>query len=138
MTGLVASAAGQSDSKDAKDVKVEQSWTGRLIGKEKEALRMSAPAKMYVSGPKAFTALWKMWRTEEKVPQVDFKKKIVLVTTAGGPNEVMLRPKLDVQGDLAIKAMSTLVGGPGFGYVFGVVDRAGVKSVHGKPLTEDD
>lgn len=134
LAGLVVSAAGQGETRE---VKVEQSWTGRLIGEEKEALRMSAPAKRYISGPKTFAALWRMWRTEEKIPQIDFAQKLVLVETVRGPNEVTLKPTIDAQGNLAVKATSTLVGGPGFGYAFGVVDRAGIKTVQGKPLALD-
>jgi hypothetical protein len=136
VAGFMGIASGQGEG--TKRVKAEKSWTGRLIGKEKEPLQMLAPAKEYISGPRTFEKVWKAWRTEEKVPDVDFSKKLVLVGTAGGPNIVNLSAVLNAKGDLTINAMSTLVGGPGFGYGLIVIDRDGVKSVKGKPLEKDE
>src|SRR5437879_571135 len=81
--GLAVSVSGQGDGKKA--VKVEKAWTGRLVEKEKEPLRKLAPAVGYISGPKSFATLWKAWRTEEKVPEIDFGKKLILVGTVDGP-----------------------------------------------------
>jgi hypothetical protein len=136
LAGCIGIAAGQGEG--SKQLKAEKSWTGRLVGKEKEPLQMLAPAKGYISGPQTFEKLWKAWRTEEKVPDIDFGKKLVLVGTAGGPNMVNLSAVLSAKGDLMINAMSTLVGGPGFGYGLAVVDREGIKSVKGKPLEKDE
>jgi hypothetical protein len=134
--GLAVSVCGQGDGK--KEVKLEKAWTGRLVEREKEPLRKLAPTIGYISGPKTFTMLWKAWRTEEKVPEVDFSKKLILVGTAGGPNDVKLSAVVDGQGNLTIRSLATLVGGPGFGYALAQVDRDGVKSVQGKPLQNDE
>jgi hypothetical protein len=135
----LAGAAGQGGGKNSgQPVKVEQAWSGRMVGKEKEDLKKLAPEKGYIAGPKAFAALWKAWRTDEKVPEIDFAKKLVVVGLAGGPNEVTLIPFVDAQGNLTPKMFATLVGGPGFGYALGVVDRDGIKSVQGKPLEKDE
>ena len=132
----VTSAAGQPAGK--KELKGEKPWTGRLAGKEKEALKDLAPPRGYVAGPKTFAALWKAWRSEEKVPDVDFDKKIVLVATSSGPNMVGLTAYLDDKGDVTTKAISTLIGGPGFGYALLPIDRAGVKTINGKTLEKQD
>ncbi len=132
LVGPVVSAAGQQGEKTS--IKVEKSWSGRLLGKDKEALRALAPPTGFVSDAKAFATLWKAWRTEDKVPDIDFGKKLVLVATAKGPNEVKLMPQRDAKGDLSAKAEATLIGGPGFGYVLAVIDRDGIKSVQGISL----
>ncbi len=62
----------------------------------------------------------------------------MLVSTVGGPNEVKLTPRVDADGNLTVKSQATLVGGPGFGYALGVVDRDGIKTIQGKPLIKDD
>jgi hypothetical protein len=132
---LTGSVVGQGDAK--KDIKIEQSWSGRLFGKEKEALRMLAPADGFVDSSKQFHAIWKAWRTEEKIPAVDFDKKLVLFATAPGPNQVTLMPVVDAAGNLSAKTIATLVGGPGFGYTIVVIDRDGIKTVNGKSLAKE-
>lgn len=134
--GLAVTATGQGGGK--KEVKIEKVWTGRVLGKEKEGLQKLAPAKGYVSGPKAFAAIWKAWRTEEKVPAIDFSKKLVLVSVVGGPNMVRPNAFIDDRGNVTNQAESTLVDGPGFGYALGVVDRGGIQSVQGKAVANDE
>ncbi len=48
LAGLVAVAAGQGDGQN---VKIEQSWTGRLLEKEKEVLRTSAGQAVHQRAP---------------------------------------------------------------------------------------
>jgi len=134
--GLAVSVSGQGGGK--KEVKIEKAWTGRIVEKDKEPLRKLAPALGYVSGPKSFATIWKAWRTEDKVPEVDFSTKLILVGTVSGPNEMKLSAVADDQGNLTIKSVATLVGGPGFGYALVQVDRDGIKSVQGKPLQKDE
>ena len=99
-----------------------------------ESLKKHAPKEGLVTDAKTFEALWKAWRKDEKVPTVDFDKKIVVVTLSlGGPNKPRCSAKLD-DGDLKILAIATRIGGDGFGYAIGVYPKEGIKKVNGKDV----
>ena len=118
-------------AKKAQPVKVLQSWNGKLAD---AALRKSVPADGVVLDQEVWAGLWKAWRGQENLPAVDFQKQMVLVFTADGPNSVGCNPTRDGQGHIQAQAMSTLIGGPGFGYLMLCVSREGMQSVNGKPL----
>ena len=72
---------------------------------------------------------------EPKVPEIDFTKKLVLVgLSLGGPNRPGLNASLDEKGNLRTTYISTLIGGPGFGYSLAVFDRKGIKTINGKEI----
>jgi hypothetical protein len=101
-------------------------------------LAKKAPASGVITDAKEFAALWKAWRATEKVPEVDFKKNIVVVTLSlGGPNRPNISGTLDDKGDLKILAFSTRLGGDGFGYSIAVFPKEGIKSVNGKAITKE-
>lgn len=81
-----------------------------------------------------FAELWKGWRGDEPVPQIDFKKELVLVAVADGPNRVAMTPRLGEGGDLQTDAVATLIGGPGFGYQWMRVSRDGIKTINGMAI----
>lgn len=129
--GLIPALAFAAD----KEIKPVKTWSGSSL---KEEGIKEAPKSGYISDAEAWAKLWKVWKFEEKQPEVDFKKQIVLVTTAGCAANKWRSPqiKLTEKGDLQSQVGATEIGGPGFIYLIQVVDREGVKTVHGKPLSD--
>ena len=93
----------------------------------------------------AFAELWSEWNATDAVPSVDFTQNIVVVAVVPGPNQIMMQPTLDANGNLMLKAASTRMGGPGFSYAIQVISRVGITSVNhvnlnrpgGLPTTEE-
>jgi hypothetical protein len=98
-----------------------------------EKLKKEFPKAGVITDAKTFARVWKAWRSTEKVPEIDFKKEFVVVTLASGPNRPSIGATLD-DGDLKIRAIQTLIGGPGFGYSLATFNRKGVKTVNGRKL----
>jgi hypothetical protein len=113
---------------DKKDVSLTKEWKGSV---EDADLAKAAPE--FVTDAKAFAKLWKKWGVEGKVPKVDFKKEIVIVSTTSG-SRLSLSARLDDQGNLEVLGIATSDFGPGFRYAMATVPRAGVKTVNGKEL----
>src|SRR4051794_19640077 len=128
----------EEKKQDKKPVKVEDTWSGRFAGEDKEALKKLAPPNNVIMDQKTFEKIWKAWRTEVKVPAIDFEKKIVVVTTTGGPNMLNAQFTLDDKGNLGVQAETTLVEGPGFGYVLSLIDRDGIKTVQNKKIDKGE
>jgi hypothetical protein len=132
LTGLAFAlclTAASAQGGKGKQVKPLQTWQAKV---KDEALKKAAPADGFITTAKDFEALWKAWRGDEKVPEVDFKQNLVLVGLAGGPNLASIGASLDDEGNLKVLVRQTLIGGPGFGYQLAVVPRAGIKTVNGK------
>ncbi|QDU76080.1 hypothetical protein Pan97_31250 [Bremerella volcania] len=100
------------------------------------SLEKLAPKSGFITDAKTFAKLWKAWRADEAVPEIDFSKDLVLVGLADGPNLVMFQPKLQDDGDLKYVVASTRMAGPGFGYRLVKISRKGVKTVNGQSIEE--
>ena len=124
-------AEKRSGPKQAQPVNILNTWNGKMAD---DAPRKHAPADSFLLDQDEWAKLWKAWRGQEKLPEIDFQKQMILVFTASGPNSVGCEPRLDGQGNVRAFAMSTLIGGPGFGYLIQCIPREGVKSVNGMPL----
>jgi hypothetical protein len=98
-----------------------------------EKLKAKAPKNNLITDAKTFEALWKAWRKDEKVPEVDFKKEFGVITFASGPNRPGVSATVD-EGNLKIMSFQTLIGGPGFGYSIATFPRKGIKTVMGVKL----
>jgi hypothetical protein len=122
VAGLLSSAAFA----DKKEVKTSKEWSGAV---EDETLAKDAPA--VVADAKALEKIWKAWKIEDKMPEVDFTKDIVVITTTRG-SKVNLMVKLDDKGNLDVVGLGTRDLVPGFRYVIATVAREGVKTVNGK------
>src|SRR5262249_14012655 len=101
-----------------------------------EALLEKRPAKGYITEAKAFKQLWDDWKLVEKMPEIDFKKDVVIVETTRGSNLRVAAMKLTDKGDLRVLAMPTLDMRPGFRYAVLIVPREGVKTINGKEFKE--
>lgn len=119
-------------SAEPKKVMPNRNWVA-VVNDEK--LQKHAPKNGLVTDAKAFEKLWKAWRSDEKVPEIDFTKEFVVITLGSGPNRPGISATLDA-GELKILAQQTLIGGSGFGYSMASFNRKGVKSVNGKKLPE--
>lgn len=126
---LVIVAVVVSDARaEKKAVKLEKEWKGSV---DNEALATNAPA--VIVDAKALEKLWKAWQIEEKVPAVDFKKELIIITTTSG-SKLRLSASIDDKGNLEVLGMATRDLRPGFRYVIATVSRKGVKTVNGKRL----
>ena len=115
----------------ARELAVLRSWNGKVAD---ASLLRQAPEAGFVVADGDWARLWRAWRPNEAVPPVDFRRELILVFTADGPNSVGCEPRLEPDGNVRALAMSTLMAGPGFGYLIQCVPRAGVRAVNGKPL----
>jgi hypothetical protein len=116
-----------------REVKPTQDWKGTVAD---EAFLKSAPADGVITDAKAFKQLWEGWKIGEKLPEIDFKKEVVIVQTTRGSQLRVGSARLTDKGDLKVVAIATRDLRPGFRYAVLVLPREGVKSVNGKALTE--
>jgi hypothetical protein len=116
----------------AAEVKPESSWS--TVVKD-EALAKKAPENGVLTDAKAFETLWKATMGDEKLPKVDFDKNLVVVSLSlGGPNRPRVFGGKLTDGNLEVVAVSTKIGGEGFGIAFTVFPKEGVKKVNGKDI----
>lgn len=116
-------------------VKPLEDWKGVLRSNEK---RNVAPESGFITDRKTWTKVWKAWRGNAEVPDVNFTRDMIIVSTVDGPNRILMAMELDNKGNLQVRAASTKIGGPGFGYALVKVLKAGVRSVNGTSLNPDD
>jgi hypothetical protein len=124
-----------SDANDGKKkIKPTQIWSGKISD---DALSKLAPKSGCLLDQRAFEALWAGWDLKGKAPKIDFTKHLVFVQLAtGGPNVPQSSYTLDAKGDLTVLSLSTLIGGPGFGYSIDVLPKDGIKTYMGKKIAE--
>jgi hypothetical protein len=126
---LAISASSAGD--DKKNIKPTQHWGGK---NGDDAKKKAAPKSGYLTSQESFETLWKAFGVKGDAPKIDFKKQIVFVQLASGPNNIGTSYTLDGKGNLTALSRQTLIGGPGFGYGLDVLDREGIKSYNGKPI----
>ena len=98
-----------------------------------EKLAKSAPT--CIASTKALENLWKEWKISDTMPNVDFAKELVVVTTSRGSK---LKMSLSIEkGDLKVGGFGTLDLRPGFRYVLATVVRDGITTVNGKPVPKE-
>jgi hypothetical protein len=128
---LALRAIGQQKVAQKKPVKPTKMWQGSV---EDEKLAKDAP--VVLTSSKALAKLWKDWKLTDKMPDVDFKKQLVVVTTTRG-SKLRLALTLDERGDLQVGGIATRDFRPGFRYIIATVNNEGVKSVNGKALPKE-
>lgn len=131
LVAMLVALHGADAQEGNKPIKPAQRWTGKIGDKK---LAAKAPKNGVIAEKKAFEDLWKAWRGEEKLPEVDFGKQIVFVHTAGGPNVPSSNYTLDAEGNLKSNTLSTLIGGAGFGYSIDALNKEGIKTYQGKKI----
>jgi hypothetical protein len=116
---------------EKKTVQLEKEWKGSV---DDASLAKNSPA--VISDAKALEKLWNAWGIEGKVPAVDFKKQLVILTTTSG-SKLRLSATLNDKGNLAILGLGTRDLRPGFRYVIASVSRERIKTVNGKKLPKE-
>jgi hypothetical protein len=110
-------------------VKPVKEWSGSV---DDEELAKEAPE--FITEAKELEKLWKSWKLADKVPEVDFDKELVVVTTTVG-SKLSLFANRDEKGNLTVGGVATQDIGPGFRYVIATLSRDGIKTVNGKELS---
>src|SRR5687768_13212368 len=87
-----------------------QRWTGKSTD---PGLRKFAPSGPFIPGAATWTRVWSVWRRTESRPRIDFRKDLVLVSLASGPNSVQSFTSSTPAGAVRVRAVSTLIGGAG-------------------------
>jgi hypothetical protein len=116
-----------------KALKPLREWRGSVAD---EALAKNAPANHVIADEKTFARVWQAWEPGKKIPEVDFKKQLVLVATTRG-SRLNVGARLAEGGDLKVAAIATRDLRPGFRYHFIVIPHEGVQSVNGTKLGRD-
>ena len=129
VTVAVLALAAPAALADKKPVKPTKEWSGSV---EDENLAKDAPA--VVTSAKALEKLWKDWKLTDKMPEVDFSKEIVVLTTTKGSKLTLGATLDDSKGDLQVVGLATKDLRPGFRYVIATVPREGIKTVNNKAL----
>jgi len=117
-------------------VELLRTWDGEV----KIELTKEAPEDGYIAGKERLESLWKAFRGNEELPKVDFAKELVLIAVNKDPNRISIRAELDDNGDLKVKAISTMMGyfnPTTCRYQFAVISRSGIKTINGKPIRKD-
>ncbi|MSQ95668.1 MAG: hypothetical protein EXR98_14060 [Gemmataceae bacterium] len=127
--GLMLNTVTAANEK--KNIKPTQHWGGIV---NEIAKRTAAPKDGFLTTQESSKKLWTEWGLKGDVPKIDFKKQIVFVQLASGPNNLGTSYTLDDKGNLTSLSRQTLKAGSGFGYGIDVLDRAGIKTYKGKQL----
>lgn len=127
------SVASLSDARipppENSEVKPSKQWSGSVADE-----KLESEAKSCITSAKELEALWKAWKIEEKMPEIDFAKEFVVVVTTRG-SRLNVSGRLDADtGDFNVVGISTKDLRPGFRYVIAAFSREGVKKVNGKEL----
>jgi hypothetical protein len=117
--------------REKQPVNRSKEWSGSV---RDEKLAKDAPA--CITSAKALEKLWRDWNLTDKMPDIDFTKELVVVSTTTG-SRLRLALALDDKGDLQVRGMATLDFRPGFRYVLATVSNEGVKTVNGKRLPKE-
>ena len=107
----------------------DSEWSGSVMDL---ALQKLAPRTGYIADAKTFARIWKAWNIKGKMPKINFKKHIAVFATTRG-SRLRLTPRIK-DGDLRVLALATRDLRPGFRFAIKLVERAGIKTVNGKPI----
>jgi hypothetical protein len=128
-TLLVFGGLAFADEKP-KELKPTNTWSGSI---DDEKPLKEAPENGVIANAKDLEKLNKSWKFVEKLPEINFDKEIVLVSTTVG-SKLTLSATLDDKGNLKALGLATKDLRPGFRYVIISVPKEGVKTVNGKEL----
>jgi hypothetical protein len=117
-----------------KSVKTEKTWGGEV----KIELRNKAPG--YIADKDAWAKFWKLYRGEEKLPEVDFKKDLIVVVVNQNPNDISIILEANDKGDLEVSYASTKIkfmNPTTCNYQIALIRRAGIKKINGIPIAKE-
>jgi hypothetical protein len=114
-----------------KPIKTEKTWGGLV----KIELRKEAPGN--IADKDAWAKFWKLYRGEEKLPEVDFKTELILVVVNNDPNGISIRLEVDNKGDLTVDYERTeirFINPTTCAYQIALIKRGGIKTILGIPI----
>jgi hypothetical protein len=117
-------------------IKSKQGWEGMI----KIELQKEAPQKSYIANNLDWAKLWKTYRENESLPKVDFDREIVLVSINNTSDPFQIIPSLSVTGNLTFTTLGTPTARQKANeraYVFELIDRTGIKTIDGKPISNN-
>jgi hypothetical protein len=106
-------------------------WEGEF---REEKLKQEAPKGGVITDAKAFAKLWKAWRKDEAVPEVDFTKEFAFVAICSTKGERPVPWATLKDGVLSVSWDAARRGQGGWGYAILAFDRKEVKKVNGVEL----
>ena len=118
--------------------RLEPAWTVNGVHADTE-LRSLAPQSKSVTDEQALQVLLDSWQPEHngEFANIDFATHFLIVETVASQNRARLRNiVVDSQGDVNYGINSSRRAGPGFGYVFVLLERGDIKSIKGEALPE--
>ena len=98
---------------------------------------LDAPPIGLVCDPETWDAVWKAWYGGE-APRIDFRREFVIVVKCDGPNHISVDLTRNGTGDAKGHVFQTLIGGPGFCYLFLKTPRPEIKTINGSPVQRID
>lgn len=130
-------SAGLSTLTAQGNIPLKRTWSGKNISLD---LQPAAPPSLYIADQTSWEKIWQVWRGVEPLPQVDFARELIVFCTTISPNNCAINLSLDEQGNLKITSETTLIGSDAktFNYQIGLIDRARIKSIEGKPVTSSN
>ena len=111
----------------------KQTWSGQNLPINSIS---AAPRELYIIDQENWKKIWQKWRGSEKLPKVNFRKQLIVFCTTISPNHCSINISLDKKGNLKLNGITTLIGSDGtkFNYKMALIDRAGIKTINGKPI----
>jgi hypothetical protein len=114
---------------------VEIEWAGKVDYE----LRRAAPRSGFIADRAAWVKLWKAYRGDEPVPEVDFDRRLVLVGLQDEPNQlrdvcVVFEDRRNLKVSYATTLLPYINNPTWCSYVFASVPRKGIRSVNGHPV----
>jgi hypothetical protein len=108
--------------------------TATWHGKEKRDDPLNVPDMAVISDSQTWEIVWATWQGGQ-APLIDFMRETVIVAKGSGPNTVSVwRLSRNGKGDVKGQFMQTLVGGPGFCYLFLTTPRCEIRTINGQPV----
>jgi hypothetical protein len=120
---------------DKAEIKPSEKWTGTYPTNKLDQLpkEQRETAVGYIGDAKTFKAVWKAWKPDDKLPEVDFKKNVVIFTrNTKFLNRINIAKITLEDGKLDLVALETRTANPIEDKVhmaMAVIPRKGVKNI---------
>lgn len=128
VAGCVGSPAAGAQTVPPRPVPIVREWKGTV------SLERSISAPPFIADQAALRRIWQELGRPDPVPDVDFRRHLLLVAVVRSGLVRFMGPVLDDLGDLRPNVVATPDQPAYRSYVLGLVLREGIRSVGGAPL----